>query len=449
MSIVLEEPTHTPLGGGSVAFTPSLPITWIDKGLAFIVLFLLTYNTPVTWFYETVFDNTVKTNDTTGDGQVLPFLAITLVYIFLSLRCDVIPLIRAALREPFLLALVTWAVLTYFWSGIPGRTLTQSLNIAVIAVIGYWMASRFTVAQFLGVVACVYGIGTVLHWVFVLGLGGYGRTEQGWDGIMGNRNTFGASCALAIVLFLTTARVYRRYRVLAYAAAGANFALVLGSTSKTSLVMSLGLPVAMLIYSVFRARKTLYAAVAVTMSIFAVIVVAVAIDQLPKLSGALDRETNLSGRTDIWAGAVELIKAKPWFGYGWDAVFFDWNSPARIIWLKFNTPIYHSHNGLLEVTLNGGLVAAFLALAVLIRLVIRGARLVRYYRNAIGMLPLTYASYVFISSITEPGIYYRGSVLLMYVVLVTVAGRGRRGALTAGEGAELISTAPRRGLRRG
>ena len=111
-------------------------------------------------------------------------------------------------------------------------------------------------------------------------------------------------------------------------------------------------------------------------------------------------------------------------------MWWDWTTPGALINKNFPwAPAAHSHNGLLEAMLQLGVIGGVLVIAIHVRLIVRAARIVRYYRGAVGLFPLTYAAYVLMSSINEPGIYYRRAPFLIYVVLLTVAARGRRDVL--------------------
>ena len=78
-------------------------------------------------------------------------------------------------------------------------------------------------------------------------------------------------------------------------------------------------------------------------------------DSLLELIG---KDPTLTGRTDIWGYVIPFIYQRPLLGWGY-AAFWSTQDPAA--WeianaLRWFSP--QAHNGLLEILLSGGLVAA-------------------------------------------------------------------------------------------
>lgn len=394
-----------------------------------LVMFFLQYGLPSVW--QTKPDAGVTANTNLGSGQMAIVLLALLGYAFLSLRLEIGIFVREMRNEWLLPAFLGLAFVSTTWSADPNFTFSISVALFVVLLLGYWMATRFTVATLLGVLGWVFAAGSTVSVVMINVFPDYAISAQGWTGLLKNRNLFGQSCVLAVVVFLFCARIHRRWRVPAYAFAGMNVWFVIGSESKTSLVAVIAMPIMMLTFVVFRARRTLYAAVAVIMTLLAGALVVVAMSIFPAITDVLERESNLTGRTQIWEAVIEQIRLRPWFGYGWKGF---WNEPygaAKPITLVFGGPVAHSHNAAVEHALNLGVVGLALSLALFLRLVIRGARVIRFYQGAVGLFPLVFAGFVLTVSITEVGVFERNLNFLLFVVAVTTAARGRRDVVAA------------------
>ncbi len=208
--------------------------------------------------------------------------------------------------------------------------------------------------------------------------------------------------------------------------------MLLNANSKTSLIGAIGTTVMTVVFVAFRARRTLYGAVAITMTSAVVATAALAVGNLGRVTTQFSRDASLTGRTEIWAAMVPEIMKRPVWGYGWNGFFTnDWRGPARPVYLLGLGQVAHAHNALLQYAANLGLVGAGLALLITLRLMIRGARIVRFYRGASGLFPLVFSGYLLITSITEFGVVAPDAHFLMFVVAVAAATPGRRGALAA------------------
>ena len=214
-----------------------------------LVMFFLQYGLPSVW--QTKPDAGVTANTNLGSGQMAIVLLALLGYAFLSLRLEIGIFVREMRNEWLLPAFLGLAFVSTTWSADPNFTFSISVALFVVLLLGYWMATRFTVATLLGVLGWVFAAGSTVSVVMINVFPDYAISAQGWTGLLKNRNLFGQSCVLAVVVFLFCARIHRRWRVPAYAFAGMNVWFVIGSESKTSLVAVIAMPIMMLTFVVF------------------------------------------------------------------------------------------------------------------------------------------------------------------------------------------------------
>jgi O-antigen ligase len=393
------------------------------------IAFLLTYNLPQFWTLLPPKEEGAVSAVVAPDagGQMAAVLLLTAGFALASMSFDLEPILDLIRREPLLPMLMGLMVLSTLWSVDPTRTLRSSISMVAVTLVGYWLAARFTFASLMKVLSFAFALGTFVQYAFVFGAPTYGDGgERGWDGTFLDRNSLARSAVLGLVVFLLAARVLRRYRMLLYAFAIASMGLVLGATSKTALVGGISMPLAMLLYWGFRARRTLYGAVAIVIGGVATAAGLVVWSNIPYIAERLDRDVTFSGRDEIWKVVLDAIDVRPWFGFGWDAFWQGWQSPARMVWLYLDFEAAHAHNTLLDVALQIGVVGAAVLVALMVRLIVRGARVVRFVPGVAGLFPITFATMVVQYSVTEISVGKRDIYSLLLVVAVCWASFARR-----------------------
>lgn len=404
---------------------PSRP----ERVIVVTVMFILAYNMPAYWV-------TPPSQSFVVSGSVQTQYTAVILFGFLfglaNMRFDPGPFIKLAREEWVLPVFLGYISLSVLWSAVPERSFDFVLIMVLIAGFGYWLVVRFPVRQIIGMLAVMFSIGTVVQLTLITFLPHYAVLDDGWTGLTKNRNVFGRSVSLAILVLLLAWRVFPRYRVAIWVMIAGNAVMIANANSKTSLVASLAAPGLFAIFTFFRARRTLYGAVAVSMTIAAGIVAYLTAINLGNISETLDRAPDLSGRTPIWSAVWPEVFKRPVVGYGWRGFYnLDFTGPAFEVHRRLGRVLPHSHDALLDALLEVGIVGATLMVLIVVRLFIRGARVIRYYRGATGMLPLLVAAYTVLVSITEYGVFTTDIQFLVFVVAVLAAVPGRRDQLAA------------------
>jgi O-antigen ligase len=250
-----------------------------------------------------------------------------------------------------------------------------------------------------------------------------------------DKNSLGRSSVFDMVTLLMAARLFRRFRVLAYAGAAGAVFLVIGSTSKTSLGALGGLIVFLIVFQAFRGRKTLYGAVATLYVTATVIGIWVGLRSLEIITDILDKDVSLTGRTVLWELVLREVPERLWLGSGFGAFWTDWFGPSHEVWIDFGSRLPHAHNALLEYLLELGVIGAGMFLFVYLRGVARATRYVRAVPGAIGLWPLTMLSFTLLFSLTEVGVQGRNIFWVAFILaLLSVA---RQQKVSAEEGRAL------------
>ena len=191
-------------------------------------------------------------------------------------------------------------------------------------------------------------------------------------GLTGSANSLGPIMALGIIAGLMMIKQAQPgwsknlHRVLWVAMLAA---LVL-TNSRSSL---LGLGLGMVAVAVVRRRQSILTVLLMLLG-GAVFVTVVALPSLTKgvlrffaetlsRSGTTEELTNLTGRSEIWAACWELIKAKPWHGYGLGSVRIE---IPKVFYDEWGNTAATAHNFVLESLISVGVVGTCLLLAVVL-----------------------------------------------------------------------------------
>lgn len=112
------------------------------------------------------------------------------------------------------------------------------------------------------------------------------------------------------------------------------------------------------------------------------VVFVLAIASVNQVAALLGRESSFSGRVPFWDATLGATSAHhgTWFGFGWSAVWpHPWlvapeNEVVDDIYTRAGASLTHGHNSLFDLIPQVGIVGAVLALAILVRALVRGIR---------------------------------------------------------------------------
>jgi len=280
---------------------------------------------------------------------------------FALIALDPRNLLRATLRQPFLIFLMTVVAGSVLWSIAPDVTTRRSFAVICTTLGGLVLASRFSWAQLAEVVAVTFAILILACFAVCLAVPSIGVMTElfpgAWRGLWMEKNALGGVMAFGFCILAGTALLNPQRARLWWGFAGLAVVLVLMSTSKTSLV-SLMLGVGALGF-VLAARRSPAAGAAVTWtSVTGVILLAgfilVASDVFFAILG---KDATLTGRTKIWSAALHQIEERPWLGFGYAAVWDDKSGWGPFAWISKEAGFQaqHAHNSWLEQWLGMGL----------------------------------------------------------------------------------------------
>jgi len=320
----------------------------------------------------------------------------------------------ASLRTTWLLLMLAMVAVSSTWSIAPKLTLLRCSALIGTLSVGLYLALRVRVREQLKLLAVASTLGACLSFAFVLLFPKYGigtdEYEGAWFGIYSNKNVFGSAMALAFVVFLVNSHVFpgKRWsmRVLAVFA----FLLVFLSQSTTSLVACL-IVLALFQYSkMVRSRKRISWRFWVASLLIVALCGVYVANNLEAITTSLGKDPTFTGRTILWYLVWLQIVQRPWLGYGYYAFWQGTEGQSGEVWHAFGWVAGNSHNGLLDLWLDVGLIGMVLFLVTYVVYTLRAWKWAIARPEPEAIWPFLFLVYMMISSLTEATLFRTNSI---------------------------------------
>lgn len=366
-----------------------------------------------------------------GDRQVAEpdFAILRLIYMLTYLVVGCLALIRikrvlAILsKDWFIVPLVGFVVLSYFWSAIPSVTMSQGIALVGTTLTGIYLATRYTPREQLKILGWVLGAIIVMSLIFALlppRWGVMGGVHAGaWRGIYIHKNSFGRAMALCSITFLLLASDPRSKRFLCWLGCALSVGMLILSTSTTALLNLINLILLVGVFQIFRwhYRTRVVALIVSILTVSGTIYLLT--HNLEPLLASFGKDMTLTGRTDLWPHVVDMIRQRPWFGYGYGAFWRDWDSDGATIWRAVGWTPPHSHNGFLDMMLHIGIIGFAIFAIGYLYIYLKGIFLLTRTRTPEGMWPLVFLSFMVLFSLSENTFLGRNNIYwVLYVASV-------------------------------
>lgn len=338
--------------------------------------------------------------------------------------------VRPALRDPFVWALLILAALSFLWSDFPDVSKKEGIITLLSSLFGLYLASRFTLKEQLQIVAWTAGIAAVFSLLYSLALPGYAK-EQGfhagaWRGPLIQKNMFARILVIFAPPILLTALENRKYRTILLIVFAISVALIQLSTSKSALLIFISLMILLPLYRALRWSGSLVIPLLIIAVIIGGSVATWFITNWEPFLYSLGKDPSLTGRTDIWESVIEKIWDRPWLGYGYAGFWVDGGEGERAIWKTIYLKVTQAHNGYINIAAELGLLGLLFFILSLLTAYIRSINLVRSTRTIEGLWPITYITYIFLYNETESTNLEPNSLLWILYVAVTLSIRSGR-----------------------
>ena len=334
----------------------------------------------------------------------------------------VIPIV---IREKWLWMLWGIALASTFWSDVPVATLRSSLFLVKITLFGVYFATRYSLKEQLRLLAVTFSIVVLLSIAIALALPSYGvmSLQEGgvhagaWRGIYMHKNGLGRMMVLSALVFLISTSSSRKYRWIAWAGFILSIAIVVLSTSKTSLAILLTLIVLLPFYKALRWSSSLAISFFIATILVGGSVAVLLLSNAEFILGAFGQDLTLTGRTDLWAAVLGKIGERPWLGYGYGGFWrsLEGESAEVLSIVRWAAP--HSHNGFLDLWLDLGLLGLLAFALSFLAVCWRSVLCLRITKTSEGLLPLAYLTFLLLANLTESSLLRQNSLWILFTVV--------------------------------
>lgn len=303
------------------------------------------------------------------------------------------------------LASKNWICLLYMalvltsaaWSIHPELTIRRGVGYILSMSIAAYLTVGFNDVNRMKLISSSFAISAIGSFLYVAAYPSDGimQTQElvgTWRGIFPHKNVLGPVMGFAVftelyVLVATGGRARWRFFLLAL-----YFALLILTYSATAIFASIGYLIATGVYLLWRNDRLLGTVIGMIVLLLVLIASSVLWVEPGYTLGLFGKDTGLSGRTELWAAVTDLIYERPYLGYGYRSMW-DPGDTYRILTdeLTGGWGVTHSHNALLEITLELGVVGACLIVLYV------GLGFWRGLRCCVGgILPLGFFTLIFV-----------------------------------------------------
>ncbi len=389
----------------------------LERSLTVLTLFVLEHSTPNAWFF---------TSEDGSVGRSNPLYVVALGLLILTGLIRVMGyfnhLIDVINLDVAIFGFVGLCVLSSLWSADRPETFMSSLLFLAITSYAFYMVMRYSLDEILVLLSIVFLLSGVVNIAFVGAFPSYGLADEGeWSGVFGSKNQLGYLATMGVPTLIITAMIRRRWRLLYLGGAAMLTGLLILSQSTTSLIATMLLTASLPVFRTFRALYTLRGAAMLTVFGSGLLMAVVATNQIGVIAGWAGKDPSLTGRTPLWAATLDVILERPLIGYGYQAAFGGYFSPTHEVWILTNWEPADSHNALLQIWVEVGLIGVVLFVAVLARAFSNGVRLAAIVPGPVGLWPIMVFSLAIVTGISESGIQSEQLGWVMFVVAALAA----------------------------
>jgi O-antigen ligase len=327
------------------------------------------------------------------------------------------------------LALAALAFVSAYWSDEPSLVIRRAGTVTLSTLFGIYLIARGDFGELVAMLVKVYAIASIASLVLVVVLpssatmtGDY--YTHAWRGAFTDKNELGMACAEAIMLSVYGFR--RRYgpRWIACLTIAASLVLLVGSQSKTPIVVMMAALYAATIVMALRRRTGPALVVGYLLLVFGMIAAALLAATWQEALAALGRDPTFTNRTRIWELAYEYIARRPWFGYGFESFFRADSADANLVWavVGFKTP--HAHNSWLEIGLGMGVVGVAIAVIAWLAAFYRTIRVATAPHAVHVAFCMAMLAGIFFENLSEFEFFRSGRLMwALFVAILTYLGR--------------------------
>jgi O-antigen ligase len=320
---------------------------------------------------------------------------------------------RLTVFNPLLIICVLWCGLSMYWSVDMGITMRRSVALMLTTMMGLVLAARYTWNEMVQRIALSFLILAVISLLVCLLNPARGIMTEvhigAWRGAFVEKNYLGGMMTKGLIAAMC-AFAMRPDRGWLWAPAGILcLGLVVMSTSKTALLISLASISIFIALRIFRRFPILRAPLVYAVMI-SVCGLGLFVALAPDIAfGLIGKDATFTGRTEIWEWLRLSIKQEWVLGYGYGAYWTDPLGPSYWVRTGLQWGVPSAHNGWIDLWLAGGIVAVIIF--GIYMLIITGLSIDRVFRGGTESYWVVLSTLMFIAfSLSESTILQQNDI---------------------------------------
>ncbi|MBE9192592.1 O-antigen ligase family protein [Gloeocapsopsis crepidinum LEGE 06123] len=314
------------------------------------------------------------------------------------------------------------ALFSYYWSVVPSVTLRRSFALLGTSIFGVYFSVRYQPREQLRLLGWAFGLMVVLSFVFAIAIPRYGIDvfphAGAWRGVFAQKNNLGRAMTLSTLVFLLLALDKTKYRWMAWSGFILSFALLILSTSKTSLLVCVTTLALLPLYAALRWRSTVFLPIFIISILVASAASILVVSEADTLLSLIGKDATLTGRTPLWEAVWVMILQRPWLGYGYNAFWLGWQSYSSFVWefVRWTPP--HGHNGILDLWLDLGFLGVAVFTMSLLFAFLKAIRNIRQNKRPEFLFPIMYLTVLLLFNVTYSTILSRNDIYWVLYIAV-------------------------------
>ena len=361
------------------------------------------------------------------EGDPLIQMLFILIYIVIAgvIFVNFRKFIELIKNDIWIILLVLIAVASFFWSVAPEITSRRIVAIIGTTLFGIYLAMRYNLHDILKLLLWSFGIITLLSVIFGVFLPQFGvhsgLHDGAWRGVFTHKNVLAKYMTLSSLVFLVFILMNKgRKRKLLWAGFILSLLLVLLSTSKTGLVMVISFLILIPLFRSLRWKARILIPFFIMVFLTVCSIGILFVGNIEEILGAMGKDITFSGRTELWGAVWSKILQEFWLGYGYRSFWIGWEGESADVYIDTGWMPVHSHNGLLDLWLELGLIGVTTFIISYFLNLKRSTSL--FFKIGIaGLFPLIFMTFLFLSNLSESSILRQNNIFwVLYVALTLV-----------------------------
>jgi exopolysaccharide production protein ExoQ len=330
-------------------------------------------------------------------------------------------MMRVAMRNPFVIGVALTAALSPLWSDDPETSFRLAFAFSMWTMFGCFLAARYTSKQLLvhlGIALGVLALGSLATGLIAPDYGiETGFNRGAWRGVFTTKNVLGEMMLLGFVVFGVLVSGAGRLKFLPVVGIVLTIALIVLSKATGALLIVSVLVITIPVVLAFRKNNAVAALILCCLLAISAGASVLIVERDAVLS-VLGKDATMTGRTLLWTQVASHISDRPLLGHGYGAFWEATSAASERVRAAIGWDTPHSHNGLLDIWLDLGLVGALSLLAGFALALKRAWFGLRARTSTDGVWAMTFLVMLFLGNITESSIFQS---YLIWAIFVSVA----------------------------